>query len=106
MSEILIRNGRLIDPSQGLDRVTNILVENGRIASLDAQENDQATIIDATDRIVSPGLIDLHVELREPGHEEDETIESGTAAAVLPRANALSGVDARGRGRFPPTDRG
>lgn len=82
MSQTLIRNGRVIDPSQGLDRVTNILVEDGRIAALDASENGQSTIIDATDRIVAPGLIDLHVQLREPGHEEDETIESGTAAAL------------------------
>ena len=90
MSEILIRNGRLIDPSQGLDRVTNILIEDGHIASLDAKENGQATIIDATDRIISPGLIDLHVQLREPGHEEDETIESGTASSA-----AAEGVGAR-----------
>ena len=82
MSQILIRNGRVIDPSQGLDRVTNLLVEDGRIAALDAAENGIETTIDATDRIVAPGLIDLHVQLREPGHEEDETIESGTASAL------------------------
>mgnify|MGYP001224735133 CR=1 FL=1 len=82
MSQILIRNGRVIDPNQGLDRVTNILVEDGRIAALDAAENGQSTIIDATDRIVAPGLIDLHVQLREPGHEEDETIETGSRAAL------------------------
>ena len=88
----MIRNGRLIDPSQGLDRVTNILVEDGQIASLDAKENGQATIIDATDRIISPGLIDLHVQLREPGHEEDETIESGTAAALAGGFTAIAYV--------------
>ncbi|HIA18266.1 MAG TPA: dihydroorotase [Planctomycetes bacterium] len=92
MSEILIRNGRLIDPSQGLDRVTNILVQDGRIADLDVKENGQATIIDATDRIVAPGLIDLHVQLREPGHEEDETIESGTAAALAGGFTAIAYV--------------
>jgi dihydroorotase len=72
--------------------VTNILVEDGRIASVDAQENGQATIIDATDRIVAPGLIDLHVQLREPGHEEDETIESGTAAALAGGFTAIAYV--------------
>ena len=81
MSEILIRNGRVIDPSQNLDRLTNLLIQDGRIAALDASENGQATIIDATDRIIAPGLIDLHVQLREPGFEEDESIATGSAAA-------------------------
>ena len=93
MSRILIENGRLIDPSQNLDRTTNLLIENGRIAGYDVSQNDfspngdvspngQDTIIDAVGKIVAPGLIDMHVELREPGYEEDETIESGTAAAL------------------------
>jgi dihydroorotase len=82
MNRILIQNGRVIDPSQDLDRVTNVLVERGRIAALDASAGPQDAILDASDRIVAPGLIDVCVELREPGWEEDETIESGTAAAV------------------------
>ena len=82
MSTILIQNGRLIDPSQQMDRVTNLLIADGRIAAYDAQPGEQETIIDATDRIVSPGLIDMHVHLREPGREEDETIATGTAAAL------------------------
>ncbi|HIA19465.1 MAG TPA: dihydroorotase [Planctomycetaceae bacterium] len=90
MSEILICNGRVIDPSQNLDRLTNVLVQDGRIAAFDVTENGQATIIDATDRIVAPGLIDLHVQLREPGHEEDETIESGTAAALAGGFTAIA----------------
>jgi dihydroorotase len=82
MRNILIQNGRVIDPSQGLDRVTNLLIADGGIAAYDASPDGQAQVIDATDRIVAPGLVDMHVHLREPGFEEDETIESGTAAAV------------------------
>ncbi len=82
MPSILITNGRVIDPSQNLDRVTNLLIEDGRIAAYDAKANGQETVINATNRIVSPGLIDMHVHLREPGFEDDETIATGTAAAL------------------------
>lgn len=82
MSSILIQNGRVIDPSQQMDRVTNLLLEDGRIAAYDVSAGGQETILDATNKIVSPGLIDMHVHLREPGREEDETIATGTAAAV------------------------
>ncbi|EAQ78279.1 dihydroorotase [Blastopirellula marina] len=83
MSTILLKNGRLIDPSQQLDRVTNILLKDGVVASLDAQETYADRVIDATGKIVAPGLIDMHVQLREPGWEEDETIASGAAAAIV-----------------------
>ncbi len=79
---ILIQNGRVIDPSQGVDRKTNLLIEDGRIRAFDVQTNGQETIIDADGKIVAPGLIDMHVNLREPGREEDETIATGTAAAL------------------------
>lgn len=82
MSKLLIHSGRVIDPSQKLDRVTNVLVENGRIAAFDVPLNGQDTAIDASGKIVAPGLIDMHVHLREPGREEDETIRTGTAAAL------------------------
>ncbi|MFC1596787.1 dihydroorotase [Planctomycetota bacterium] len=82
MSRILITGGRVIDPSQSMDRVTNLLVEDGRIAAYDVEPDGQEEIIDASGKIVAPGLIDMHVHLREPGFEEDETIESGTAAAL------------------------
>jgi dihydroorotase len=58
------------------------LIEDGRIAGYDVSPNGQDRIIDAAGKIVSPGLIDMHVHLREPGREEDETIETGTAAAL------------------------
>jgi dihydroorotase len=82
MSKLLIKNGRLIDPSQGLDRTTNLLIEDGRIAGYDVSPNGQDVIIDAAGKLVAPGLIDMHVHLREPGREEDETIATGTAAAI------------------------
>ncbi len=79
---ILIQNGRVIDPSQQMDRATNLLIAEGRIAAYDAEPNGREEIIDAAGKIVAPGLIDMHVHLREPGREEDETIETGTAAAL------------------------
>ena len=82
MSRILIQGGRLIDPSQRLDRIANLLIEDGRIAGYDVPEGNQDVVVDASGKIVSPGLIDMHVHLREPGREEDETIQTGTAAAL------------------------
>jgi len=82
MTKLLIKNGRLIDPSQGLDRTGNLLIEDGRIAAYDVSANVQDVVIDAAGKIVAPGLIDMHVHLREPGREEDETIATGTAAAL------------------------
>ena len=72
----------MIDPSQGLDRITGVLVEEGRIAALDAVASGREEVLDASGKIVSPGLVDMHVHLREPGREEDETILTGTSAAV------------------------
>jgi dihydroorotase len=82
MASLLIQNGRVIDPSQQMDRIANLLVVDGRVAAFDVQPGVEQTIIDASGKIVCPGLIDMHVHLREPGKEEDETIESGTAAAL------------------------
>ncbi len=82
MPSLVIENGRVIDPSQKLDRITNLLIEDGRIAGYDVPADSDAVRIDATGRIVAPGLIDMHVHLREPGREEDETIQTGTAAAL------------------------
>jgi dihydroorotase len=82
MSRLVIAGGRVIDPSQRLDRTTNVLIEEGRIAALDVSPRSDDEVIDARDMIVAPGLIDIHTQLREPGCEEDETIETGTAAAL------------------------
>jgi dihydroorotase len=79
---ILLEGGRVIDPSQDLDRITNVLVDEGRIAAYDALATGGEEVIDVAGKIVAPGLIDMHVHLREPGREEDETIQTGAAAAV------------------------
>jgi dihydroorotase len=82
MEILRISNGRVIDPGQGVDRVTDVWVRGGQIAGFGPQPYDAARSIDATGKIVCPGLIDMHVHLREPGREEDETIATGTAAAL------------------------
>jgi dihydroorotase len=65
-----------------MDRVTNLLIEDDRIVAFDVAAGGQDEVLDATGKIVTPGLIDMHVHLREPGREEDETIATGTAAAL------------------------
>ncbi len=82
MTRLLIQGGRVICPAQGLDRTTNLLIEDGKIAALDVHPRGDEQVLDARGLIVAPGLVDLHTQLREPGCEEDETIESGTAAAL------------------------
>lgn len=82
MSSLLIRGGRVIDASRGLDRVGDILVRDGRIAEIGADLGMADEVLDATDRIVCPGFIDTHVGVRDPGCEEDETTATATAAAL------------------------
>ncbi len=82
MSTIIIKNGRVIDPAKKFDRVADILIENGKIKSVGKQNTSKGQVINAKGLIVTPGLIDMHVHLREPGREEEETIASGSTAAV------------------------
>jgi len=79
---LLITNGRLLDPSQHLDETMDLLIQDGLVARVDRKIKAKADIIDATGMVVVPGLIDLHTHLREPGHEHKETIATGTRAAV------------------------
>jgi dihydroorotase len=82
VSTLLIRNARLLDPSQGLDRSGDLFVRDGKVVAYEAPNEPCDVVIDAPGKIVTPGLIDMHVHLREPGQEEDETIATGTAAAL------------------------
>ena len=83
--KILIKNGRVIDPANKIDTVLDILIENGKIIELGKSlrtPNSKLQTIDASGKIVVPGLIDMHVHLREPGYEYKETIKTGTEAAL------------------------
>jgi dihydroorotase len=80
---IVIKNGRVIDPASGTDRVADVLIVDGRIAGVAPNlSSTKAQVFDATGMIVAPGFIDMHVHLREPGFEHAETIESGSRAAA------------------------
>jgi dihydroorotase len=80
---IVIKNGRVIDPASGTDRVADVLIVDGRIAGVAPNlSSPKAETFDATGMIVAPGFIDMHVHLREPGFEHAENIESGSRAAA------------------------
>ncbi len=80
---ILIENGRVIDPSQGIDGLADVAIADGKILGVGADiELEGPEIIDATGMVICPGFIDLHAHLREPGFEYKETIATGTAAAA------------------------
>lgn len=90
MTITLIRNGRVVDPANGIDDIGDVLIQDGRIASV-VLHRDRSTpasapegvdVIEASGLLVTPGFVDTHVSLREPGFEEDETTATGTAAAL------------------------
>jgi dihydroorotase len=98
MRPILFTGGRVVDPSQQVDEVTSLLVQDGVIAAIgrDVGRPDEAEVIDATGLLIAPGLIDVHVHLREPGQEDRETIATGARSAV---AGGFTGICA-----MPNTD--
>ncbi len=84
---ILIQGARVVDPSQNLDGVKDVLIENGRIKAIDqpGSFSSQKVLetVDAKGLVLAPGLIDVHVHLREPGFEHKETVLTGSRAAIL-----------------------
>jgi dihydroorotase len=87
---LLIHSGRIIDPSQGIDQIGDLLIAEGKIVHLGgeiptviASEAKQSQAVDASGLVVCPGFIDLHCHLREPGFEDKETIATGTKAAAI-----------------------
>ncbi len=87
---VLIYGGRIIDVAQGIDQLGDLIIKNGEIAAMtkgtnpiDKYESETALKIDATGLIITPGFIDIHCHLREPGHENKETIITGTQAAAV-----------------------
>jgi dihydroorotase len=86
MSDILILNGRLVDPANGVDAERDLLLRHGRVAAVEVQGGlkgvEAKETIDAKGMVVAPGLVDVHVHLREPGQTYKESIATGTAAAA------------------------
>ena len=81
--KIVVKGGRVIDPAQGLDKVLDVLIENGKIAKVGTGlKSEGAEVIDASGKLVTPGLIDIHVHLRDPGLEYKEDIVTGTRSAA------------------------
>lgn len=81
--KLLIKGGRIIDPSQEMDKKADLLVEDSRVKAVGENlPEDGAAIFDASGLVVAPGFIDLHVHLREPGEEYKETVRSGVEAAI------------------------
>ena len=81
-AELFIKNGRVIDPANDIDKKCDVLIVDEKIAEIGNIKKSAQTVIDAAGKLVTPGLIDIHVHFREPGDEEEETIASGSAAAV------------------------
>ncbi len=93
MSKMIIKSGRIIDPSSGADGVGDILIEDGRIAEISDKLNYNVdNVINAEGMIVAPGLVDMHVHLREPGFTEKEDIISGCEAAAAGGITSLAAM--------------
>lgn len=83
MSRVMIRSGRVLDPASNRDEIADVLVEDGRIVAIAPSMTAKADhVVDARGMAVAPGLVDIHVHLREPGREDEEKISSGTRAAA------------------------
>lgn len=80
--KLLIQYGWVVDPATGLNTMTNLLIEDGKIAAVSPRPVQADRVIDAAGLVVAPGLVDMHVHLREPGFEYKETVETGCAAAA------------------------
>ena len=84
VASLLVKNGRVVDPAQELDRISDVLLEDGKVSRVaTGLQVPGSPVLDAAGLIVAPGLIDIHVHLREPGREDEETIQSGSEAAAV-----------------------
>lgn len=94
MSRILIRGGRLIDPKNKIDEELDLLVEQGVVVEIGKAlaSNKDTEVLEAQGKVVAPGLIDMHVHLREPGSEDAETVETGCLAAVAGGFTAVAAM--------------
>jgi dihydroorotase len=98
--DLLVKNGRIVDPARKIDRVADILIRGGKIRAIGGPASSDVPTLDATGLIVSPGFFDIHVHLREPGTEEAETIATGGNAAVAGGFTAVAPMP----NTIPPND--
>ncbi len=89
-SRLVIKGARVVDPSQNLDAVCNVFLVGGRIAGLSAEDIPDAEAVDARGLVCAPGLVDMHVHLRDPGQTYKEDIESGCRAAAAGGVTSLA----------------
>lgn len=80
--KLLIQYGWIVDPATGVNTMANLLIEDGKISAISGRPVEADRVIDAMGLVVAPGLVDMHVHLREPGFEYKETVETGCAAAA------------------------
>ena len=92
MSSILIRNARVLSPANDLDRVMNVYVENGVITELDSTRTQADTVLEADGLVLAPGLVDMHVHLRDPGFTYKEDILTGCEAAAAGGVTSVAGM--------------
>ena len=100
---LLLKNGRIIDPARGIDKVADLLIEDGKISKIgkvDGKKLDNCAVYDVSGLVVTPGLIDMHVHMREPGQEHKETIETAALAAAAGGFTTILGMP----NTSPPVD--
>src|SRR5512141_3411805 len=97
---LLIANGRVVDPTQDLDETLDVLIADGVVTRVDKRIKANVETLDASGLVAVPGLIDLHTHLREPGQEHKETIATGTRAAVAGGYTAVCAM----ANTVPPND--
>jgi dihydroorotase len=98
--DLLVKNGRVVDPMRKIDRIADVLIRDGIIRSIGNGHGSDIAVFDATGQIVAPGFFDIHVHLREPGTEEAETIATGGSAAVAGGFTAVAAMP----NTIPPND--
>jgi len=90
--DLVVKNGRLVDPARKVDAVADMVIRSGKIQSIGSATVPEIPVFDATGLIVAPGFFDIHVHLREPGTEEAETIATGGSAAVAGGFTAVAAM--------------
>jgi len=90
--DLIVKNGRVVDPARNLDKIADVVIRGGKIREIGSANGSDLPVFDADGLIVAPGFFDIHVHLREPGTEEAETIATGGTAAVAGGFTAVAAM--------------